>query len=314
MTSNYLRFLFTLSVFSFAAYAQPIITDSVTIQSLQQKIKNNPTYRKIGFARFEIFNFELGQAMTPFYQADQVVKRFYKNDNKCFEVTIEEKRTMAKKVKCKNKAKELYLSEYPDFKVVEYTELQREGLKDFRYYDFNQNYSMLAFVHSYDMFSLDRAIYGDQIELTAPRKNFTVNLAARSNVIFTKSQLEYRQNIALTVGAIGILSEKTQTSSTTIKKNYDGLYLSNNQGKVIIYNPPQPAPFGNYYLALNPRVPEFFSQLALNSQNAPVCFRDNYVTPGPRDCHKILFSTHSLASWTATRLIVFDFINRTVTL
>ena len=83
---------------------------------IQQKIKNNPTYRKIGFARFEIFNFELGQAITPFYQADQVVKRFYNNDNKCFEVTIEEKRTMAKKVKCKNKAKELGINKDIEFK------------------------------------------------------------------------------------------------------------------------------------------------------------------------------------------------------
>jgi hypothetical protein len=304
----------SLALTPMLSVAQTIITDAATISSLNKKFNENTLYRKIGLARFEMFKFDLGKAQTPFYKVASEIKRYYKNTEKCFEITIEDAKTIAQKVKCTDKVKQLKLAQYPSFNVVDYSELVREGLQDFRADSIQESYTMLAYVQAYDMFSIDRAIYGERVEKTAPRRTFTVNLDGRSDVVFTKTHLEYKQDISLKVGAIGILNEKTQTATARIKKNNDGLYFSNQQGQVIIYNSPKPAPFGNYSITLNSKIPAFLEQLAQQSTHAPVCFRDNYVTPGPRDCHKVLFNTHAIAQYKPVKLMLIDFINQTVSL
>jgi len=294
------------------SFAQSIITDHDTLKLLNQKLRKNQYYRKVGPVKYKIFDFEIGRAQTPFYQVESKAKRFYRNANDCFELSILASSNVARKVKCQDKVKQLHLTNYPEFQVVDFKDLVTEGLTGFNISGINQNYELLAFVQHYDMYSMDRAIYGEQVERLAPRKNFLVQLKSGTEVLFTKKRLELQQNVSLMVGKIGILSEKTLNSTRTLKKNGDGLYFSNNQGKVVIYNPPTPAPFGDYSMTLNPKLPIFLNQLSVSSLSAPVCFRDNYVNPGPRDCHKIIFGTHATTETKQIQFIELDFVNQSV--
>lgn len=305
--------LLALAIVPTFSFAEPIITDNVKVEKLYEKVRINPFYLKVGPAKFEIFYFEVGRAQTPFYERSSQVKRFYKNENKCFELTVFETMNIARKVGCYDKTLDLYLPGFEEFKAVSTQILLDEGLKGFKTNEFSQTYELQAFVQTIDTYTTDRAIYGDLVDQTAPRRKFMTYLKGMSEVVLKKKEgFELQQNLELSVDKIGILGAKTTKTSNSIKLIAGGLIFSNAQGKVLVYNPVLPKPFGDYELSLNPKLPALLEVLAAQSQTAPVCFRDDYVSPSPKDCHKIIFETNSIGYINRVKILAIDFVSQKI--
>ena len=305
--------ILALAIVPTFTYAESIITDNIKVEKLYEKVRINPFYLKVGPAKFEIFYFKVGQAQTPFYERSSQAKRFYKKDNKCFELTVFETMNIARKVGCYDKTQDLYLPGFEEFKAVTIQMLLDEGLKGFKTNEFSQTYDLQAFVQTIDTYTMDRTVYGDLVDQTAPRRKFKTYLKGLSEVVLKKKEgLELKQNLELTVDKIGILSAKTSKFSNSIRPIAGGLIFSNARGKVLVYNPVLPRPFGDYELALNPKLPALLEALAAQSQTSPVCFRDDYVSPSPKDCHKIIFETNSLGYTNRTKILAIDFVSQKI--
>ncbi len=291
------------SLLSVSSFAEPIITDIEKVRAAYEKLRNNPYYLKIGPAKFKIDYFYIGHAQTPFYENASTVKEFYRNESKCFELTIFETINIAKRVSCHNKMQELFLPGLEDFKVVSPKELVSEGLKGFKANEFSKSFELEAYVQSYDIDALDRAI-------DAPRRKFKAHLKGLNEIVFSNEgkEIEFHQELELSVDKIGILSPTTTVSKNSIKVNPGGHLFSNQQGKVLIYNPVLPRPFGDYELALNPNLLANLEFLAKESEKAPVCFRDNYVNPGPKDCHQLILKAHALSWMNKIKILSIDFV------
>jgi hypothetical protein len=305
--------LLALAILPTFAFAEPIITDTVKVEKLYEKVRKNPFYLKVGPAKFEIFYFEVGRAQTPFYERASQVKRFYKKDDKCFELTVFETMNIARKVRCFEKIQDLYLPGFEDYKAVSIQNLLNEGLQGFKASEFSQSYELEAFVQTIDAYSMDRAVYGDIIDQTAPRRKFKTHLKGMDQVVLNKKEgLEFRQNLELSVDKIGILSAKTIKTTNSVKVIAGGVIFSNGHGKILIYNPVLPKPFGDYELGLNPKIPALLETLATQSQTAPVCFRDDYVSPSPKDCHKMILESNSLGYRNKVKILAIDFVGQKV--
>jgi hypothetical protein len=94
--------LMAIILSSFAS-AEPIVVATSTIEQISKKLRENDYYIKRGPAKFKIFYFDIGKPETPIYLSNSVFKRFYRNENKCFELTIEEKINFASRLKCHKK-------------------------------------------------------------------------------------------------------------------------------------------------------------------------------------------------------------------
>ena len=295
------------------SYAEPIITDIVKVEKLREKVRVNPYFLKVGPAKFEIFYFEVGRAQTPFYERSSQIKRFYKNEHKCFELTVFETMNIARKVGCYDKTQDLYLQGFEEFKAVTIQSLLDEGLQGFKSNEFSQTYELEAFLQTIDTYTMDRAVYGEMVEQTAPRRKFKAYLKGMNEVVLKKKEgFELLQTLELSVDKIGILSPKTTKTSYSIKLNAGGLIFSNAQGKVLLYNPVLPKPFGDYELTLNPKLPALLEVLAAQSQTAPVCYRDDYVSPSPKDCHQIIFGTNALGNINKVKILAIDFLRQKI--
>lgn len=306
-------FLLVLAIIPNISLAEPIITDTVKVETLYNKVLKNQFYLKVGPGKFKIYYFEVGQAITPFYERNLQVKRFYKKDSKCFELTIFETMNIARKVGCYDKTKDLYLLGFEEFKAISIQALLEEGPQGFKTGEFSKSYELEAFVQTIDTYNMDRAVYGDTINEMAPRRKFKSYLKGFNEVILTKKVgLEILQNIELSVEKIGILNAKSTKSSNSIKVIPGGLIFGDGQGKIIVYNPVLPKPFGDYELNLNPKIPELLELLAEQSLYAPVCFRDNYVSPGPKDCHRMIFESNSLGMIKKVKIILIDFVEKKI--
>ena len=305
--------LLALAIAPALSFAEPIITDTKTVETLFEKVRKNQFYLKVGPAKFKIFYFEVGNAQTPFYERGNQVKRFYKNKDKCFELTVFETMNIACKVGCYDKTLDLYLPGFEDYKAVTVPALLTEGLQGFRTNEFSKSYELQAFIQTIDTYTMDRAIYGDVVEQSAPRRKFKTYLKGQAEVLLKKKEgLELRQSYELSADQIGILGAKTAKSSNTIKVISGGLIFSNGKGQVLIYNPVLPKPFGDFDLALNPKLPSLLENLEQQSQSAPVCFRDDYVSPSPKDCHKMIFESHSLVTFSKIKILAIDFVSQKI--
>lgn len=305
--------LLALSIAPALSFAEPIITDVETIETLQSRVRKNQFYLKVGPARFKIFYFEVGKPQTPFYERGNQVKRFYKNDDKCFELTVFETMNIARKVGCYDKTQDLYLPGFEDYKAVTGKTLYDEGLKGFKANEFSKTYELQAFIQTIDTYSMDLGIYEANVEQSAPTRKFKTHLKGVSEVVLSKKEgLQLRQSYELSVDKIGILSARTTNTSNTIKVIPGGLIFSNGKGQVLIYNPAVRKPFGDYELSLNSQVPSLLESLAQQSQSAPVCFRDDYVSRGPKDCHRIIFESHSLVTFSKIQILAIDFVSQKI--
>lgn len=302
--------LISLSILSSISFAGEIITDTTKIEALQKNLRENPYYRKLGPAKYKIYSFEIGGPTTPFYTENSKTKRFYKKENKCFELTILETKNIARKVRCMDKAKTLYLNGFEDFKVVDKQELLNEGLQGFNTNSFSHSFKLLAYLHEYDDYVMDRAIFGAEVEKLAPKREFNVDLNGITEIKLTEKELEIKQQLSLKSGKIGILSEKSVLMSNKIRLEAGGLIFSNNQGKVLIYNPYLRSPFGTHELIFNQKLPEFLSKLAQDSLNGPVCFRDNLLSPTQKDCQKLVLQTEKLGAYSQTKIVEIDFVKQ----
>jgi hypothetical protein len=305
--------LLSLTLLTSISFAGEIITDGAKIEALQGNLRTNPYYRKIGPAKFSISRFDIGGPTTPFYLEGSAIKRFFKDDNKCFELTIQEKKNIARKVRCFDKTKELQLKNFEEFKVVEKSDLLTEGLEGFTTNAFSQSYKLLAYLHEYGTYMMDRAIFGEEIEKLAPKREFNVDLAGMTEIKINEKDFEIKQQLNLKVGKIGILLiEKSASRSNVIKQEAGGLLFSNGQGRVLIYNPYLRSPFGTHELVFNQKLPILLNQLAQDSLKAPVCFRDNHLRPTAQDCHKLIFNTQSLGGYKPAKIIEVDFVKQEV--
>jgi hypothetical protein len=300
------------SVIASISYAAEIVTDTQQIESLQKSLRENPYYRKIGPFKYEIFYFEIGKPITPFYVENSQVKRFYKNEEKCFELMVMQKKNIAHKIRCSDKAKTLYLKGFEEFKVVEKTELVKEGLNSFLTNEFAETYKLLANLQSYDMYLMDYEIYGAEMEKLSPKKEFNVHLKGLTEVKLNEKEFQITQKLSLAVDNIGWLTGKSDKVSNTIKKENGGLIFSNGQGKVLIYNPYLRAPFGTHQLKLNKNLPLYLNKLAYDSQNAPVCFRDSYTSSNYLGCHEMIFKKHSLGVFETLKIVEIDFVRKEI--
>lgn len=304
-------FIFTFFISSIT-FANTIITDTSRLDELYNKVRKNNYFLKVGPIKYKIYSFEIGYPQTPFYEKSNLTKRFYKYENKCFELTVYETLNIARKVNCFDKLSELQLPGKSDFKVTTIAELLKEGHKSFRLGEFYESYEMEAFLQSYDLFTFDQQILGERVMERAPRRKFKTHLNGYNEVILNEKNLELKQVLKLEVDRIGLMAEKTKETKKTTKLRPDGVLLSNGQGQVIIYNPYTQVPFGDYELTLNPQVPQLLNQMAQDSLSAPVCFPDNYINPKPKDCHKLIFKSHDLGIFTEIKMVLVDFFQQRV--
>jgi len=305
--------LLVLTILPTFVCAGPIITDPIKVGKLYEKVRTGPFYHKVGPVKFKIYDFEVGKAMTPFYQRGNQVKRFYKNKNKCFELTVFESMNIARKVKCFDKTQDLSLPGFEEFKAVSFKTLLAEGLQGFKANEFSKTYELEAFVQTIDTYAMDQAVYGDQVDQMAPRRKFKTYLKGVNEVVLKEKEgFELRQELDLSVDKIGLLNARTIKSTNSIKLAPGGLIFSNAQGKILVYNPVLPKPFGDYELSLNSKLPALLEALAEQSQSAPVCFRDDYVNPSSKDCHKIIFETHSLGYINKFNILAIDFVSQKI--
>ncbi len=236
-----------------------------------------------------------------------------KNKDKCFELTVFETMNIARKVGCYDKTQDLYLPGFEDYKSVTAQSLITEGLQGFKTNEFSKSYELQAFIQTIDTYSMDRTVFGDIVEKSAPRRKFKTNFKGGAEVVLKKKEgLNLHQSYELSVDQIGILGAKTAKSSNNIKVISGGLIFSNGKGQVLIYNPVLPKPFGDFDLALNPKLPSLLENLEQQSQSAPVCFRDDYVSPSPKDCHKMIFESHSLVTFSKIKILAIDFVSQKI--
>ena len=300
------------SAFFNLSLAEPIVIDAQRLNVLSKQLRENKYYIKRGPAKFEIFYFDIGKAQTPFFEQGQLTKRFYQNENKCFELTVYEKANIARRVRCIDKLLDLYLPGKEDFKVTKVDDLLSQGLTSFRIGEFENTFDMEAYIQDNETFTADQDAYGDQIRHLAPKQKFQTTLSGFLQVTLKEKTLELNQELKLKVGKIGFISEKIKLIQNTIRIKNGGIIFSNGRGQVLIYNPYLPKPFGDYELNLNSKLPELLGQMAEESISAPACFRDNYYSPGAKDCHKLIFDGQSLGNFSEVKIVHLDFINHKV--
>ncbi len=303
--------LIALSLSSLAL-AETIVTAPGTLEQLRKKTRENEYYIKLGPAKFKIFYFDIGKPVTPYYLRESLFKRYYKNESKCFELTIQDKINLARRVKCKNKLQDLHFAGFEDFKVTNISEFYSVGWKGFDLENTQQNYVLEAYLQPQDMYDLDRQVYGTGFDKIAPRKKFNVSLATSSKIQLTEKKVEFLQHLKLSSDKIGILSEKTQDIKNTIVAADRSLVFTNGMGQLLIYNSYAPNPFGDYRLTLNQELATLLKRLNDLSTSGAVCFRDDYLTRRPNDCHKLIFETHPLARYNKVQFMLIDFKNQNV--
>lgn len=302
----------SLCLISLPVLAEPIITDINLVESYNESLRKNPYYLKVGPVKRKIFDFEIGKAETPYYEHLSEVKRFYRKDQKCFELTVYSTMNLARKVSCYDKKQELFLEGFEDYKVVAANDLIVEGLEGFKTGEIQQSFELEAYLQLHDMFAFDREIYGESIDQSAPRRKFTVEVNGFNEVMLKKDGLQLQQNLELSVSKIGVLPAKSSKTTNSVKVVQGGMIFSNGQGKILVYNPVLPKGFGTYELTLNSNIVNYIETLAKNSLEAPVCFRDNYMNPGAKDCHKLIFETFTLGSIQKMKILSLDFVNKRI--
>ena len=295
---------------SFVSQAETIVTAPGTLEQLGKKTREHEYYIKRGPAKFKIFYFDIGKAVTPFYLSNSTFKRYYKNEKKCFELTIQDKINLARRVKCKNKLQDLHFAGFEDFKATNLSEFYAVGWKGFEIESSQQNYVLEAYLQSQEMYERDRQVYGPGYDQIAPRKKFNVSLSTSSKIQLTDKKVEYLQNFKLSSDKVGILSEKTQDVKSSIVAAERTLVFTNGQGQLLIYNTYMRNPFGDYRLSLNQEMPTLLKKLNDLSTTGAVCFRDDYLTRRANDCHKLIFETHSLTKYNKVQFMLVDFKNQ----
>jgi hypothetical protein len=307
-----MRKLITIIALSLSSLtmAETIVTAPGSLERLQKKTRENEYYIKIGPAKFKIFYFDIGKPVTPFYLRDSLFKRYFKNERKCFELTIEDKINLARRVKCKNKLQDLHFAGFEDFKVTNLSEFYAVGWKGFDLESTQQNYVLDAYLQNQEMYELDRQVYGPGYDQKAPRKKFNVSLSTSSKIQLTEKKVEFLQNFKLSSDKIGILSEKTQEVKSSIVAADRTLVFTNGMGQLLIYNSYAPNPFGDYRLTLNQEVPTLLKKLNDLSTTSAICFRDDYLTRRSNDCHKLIFETHPLTHYKKVQFMLVDFKNQ----
>jgi hypothetical protein len=301
-------------ILSSFAYAEPIVVAPGIIEQISKKLRENEYYIKRGPAKFKIFYFDIGKPETPIYLSNSIYKRFYRNEKKCFELTIEEKLNVARRVKCHKKINQLYIAGFEKFRFTPLKDIFALGWRGFEIEKSQQKFELEAILQPFKMFSLDRHVFGPSYDEMAPRKKFNVLLSSSSKLDFTEKKIEFIQELNLNVGKIGILSERSSQMKNSISTNERTLIFSNDLGEVLIYNPYLPHPFGDYRIVPNAELNRMLIKLAEDSLSGPVCFRDDYVSPTSKDCHKILFETQKLGQYKKIQMMLVDFKNQKVSL
>ena len=299
-------------ILSSFASAEPIVVATSTIEQISKKLRENDYYIKRGPAKFKIFYFDIGKPETPIYLSNSVFKRFYRNENKCFELTIEEKMNVASRVKCHKKINQLFIAGFENFTFIPIKDIFALGWKGFEIEKLQQKFELEAILQTFDMYSLDRHVFGPSYNEMAPRKKFNVLLSSSSKLDFTEKKIEFIEEINLNVGKIGILSERSSQMKNSVSSTESTLIFSNDLGEVLIYYPYLPQPFGDYRIVPNGELNRMLTKLAEDSLSGPVCFRDDYVSSTPKDCHKILFETQKLGQYKKIQMLLVDFKNQKV--
>lgn len=294
-------------LYSFFSFAEPIITDSSKLDLLLEKFRKNPHYIKRGFIKYKILDYEIGKSQTPFYLDGDLAKRFYRKENKCFEVTIYPNENISSPKKCFDKKSDLFLPGRENFRLITLKELHDQNLKGFKFGNFSQTFNLLAYLHTYDVFMSDRSVFGSRIEQIAPRTPFKVSLDGNSEIIIENEKIILNQKLNLFVEKIGILKEANNHIENTVELKSQGMIFTNDLGQILIYNPYLPKPFGDYHIRVNPELVLNLSKLASTSLNSPACFRDQYVLPGPSDCHHLIFKKNSLGHIYFFSILSIDF-------
>jgi hypothetical protein len=314
--SHFMRKLITLIAFSFStiSMAETIVTAPGTLEQLGKKTRENEYYIKRGPAKFKIFYFDIGKAVTPYYLSESTFKRYYKNEKKCFELTIQDKINLARRVKCKNKLQDLHFAGFEDFKATNLSEFYAVGWKGFEIESTQQNFVLEAYLQTQEMYDRDRQVYGPGYDQIAPKKKFNVSLSTSSKIQLTEKKVEFLQNFKLSSDKVGILSEKTQDVKSSIVAAERTLVFTNGQGQLLIYNTYMRNPFGDYRRTLNVDLTALLKKLNDLSTTGAVCFRDDYLTRRANDCHKLIFETHSLTKFNKVQFMLVDFKNQNLKL
>lgn len=301
---HYLLF-FCTALFSYLTFAETIITDTVRLDKLNKNLRENKFYLQVGPVKREIFYFEIGFSETPFYERNSEAKVFYKNENQCFELTVYEDKNIARKANCIDKAQDLYLEGFEDFRVTEVKDLVTQGFQSFRIQDLNQKFKLLAYIQPYSDINREN-------QSGAPTQVFYATLSDTTDVILKKNSIELLQVANLKVDKIGFLPERSIQSTQSIVPITNALIFSNEKGKVLLYNPYVSPAYANYELTIDPKITNYLASLEAQSTSAPVCYRDNYLSPSPSDCQKMIFDSHPKMNFKKIKILSIDFINQTV--
>ncbi|MFY7993755.1 MAG: hypothetical protein ACOVP4_10720 [Bacteriovoracaceae bacterium] len=294
------------------ALSQQIITDSTTLKDAIHKSNSNDTFRDYLLFKEKIYSFELGTPQTPFYIQGTVPKRFYRKGKKCFEVSFYEDFNIAKKLKCRSKAKELYFEEFPGFRIVDETESPFYGLSGFSIEKSSTDFYLQAYLHQYSTYSMDRSIYGDYADLMAPKQKFNVKVLSDSFVSLQNNQLKIVQEMSVSVSNIGILTGRKVKLRNEIKLNQSGVLLTNDKGIFLIYNPSTSLINKGVRIDLRESYIKNLKHLSDESLKRPVCFRDSPTSPSYQDCHRLIFDKKPISTREEVNLTIVDFNKKTV--
>jgi hypothetical protein len=304
-------FILTSVILSSPSRAGSIITDRSKLQKISTQLLNHPSYIKSGLLRKEVHVLSLGKKITPYYLDDGSTKAIYRNSNHCYELTVLKSKNLAKQIECNRVKEDLHLEEFDSFTSTHLSPLPL-GFESFETSTVHRSFDLRAFLHSYDLLELDRAILGEDVVANAPKTNFNTELFDTHRVHLQKDRIMIEQDLQLHISQIGIMAPKIKKMSHRFELKDDGVILSNGQGQVILYNPPRPHPLGDYELKANLELIEFLESLSVESKWAPVCFRDSPIGSSTNDCHKKLLKPHPLGLLHPVRGVWIDFVRKEI--
>jgi hypothetical protein len=288
-----------------------ILSESQLIESAKRYRENQYRLRR-GPIYVDVFSFELGKAVTPFFLASdqETIQRRFKNENQCFEVSFFSKVNLARKIHCSNLISDLKLPEYPEYQAVRLSDILKKGsMHDFVFQNTESHFLLKAYLHTFGSIEMDKRILRLKDSSEFPTQDFPLSIIHQGKVeIAEKSGLKIRQDHTLSVGKIGIQDARIRQLSNEVNISPSDLVFHDQKGSLIVLNQLLlPNVFRKHLLIQTSDSLSYFNELQSRSRKEAICYRDDWLEPSQLDCQKVLLDQVKTAVLRSYRWLKIDF-------
>jgi hypothetical protein len=303
--------IFVQGFLSSIGTASELILDRSVLDQVSKQARENPYRLKCVIGSKEIFYFEVGKPVTPYFRDEYngIIKRRFHADNRCFEVSFFEKLNFVKKTSCHTLMNDVKLPGFPEFHAAKVSELLHQSMNSFEFWNTSATYNLNAFVHTRETIQSDQQILNLKDFSSFPIQSFTVKTESLGKVsLDPKAGILIEQHYLLNLGQIGIQNEQKIKTDNSIKRSLDQWVFTNGQGKVILLNDLMiPYALQNFIMTIQPKFIHYVKELEKRSAQGAICYRDSWIGPADQDCHYVLTRKIRPVEFSAFQLLMINF-------